>query len=300
MKKIVLLIILFPFFCFSQEYVDIIKINYGNSINTKFKNTNSQTTISTFAAKVTVPIVLNNNHIFITGIDYSSNHLQLFPEENFNTLYSTTLKLGWTYNYSEHSQSTFIFLPKLASEYKNINFDDMYWGAYFISKFKKHERFNIKIGAYASTEAFGLFTTPILGAYYLSTNKKLELDASLPITANINYAINNSKIGIDFFALGRSYKITNNNYVEQNPIEIATFYQIPLFNSGFWLKAKIGYSTNSFKVYDQNDTLDFKISAFNFGDDRTQLNPTLKGSPFIRVEAFYRFDISNSTKTQID
>ena len=139
MKKIVLLILLFPLFSISQEYVDIIKIGYGNSINTKFDDTNSQTTISVFAAKVTIPVVLNNHHIFITGIDYSSNHLQLFPEENFNTLYSTTLKLGWTYQFSEHSQSTFIFLPKLASEYKSISINDMYWGAYFISKFKKNE-----------------------------------------------------------------------------------------------------------------------------------------------------------------
>lgn len=298
MKKIAVLIIFFPFFCLSQEYVDIIKINYGNSINTTFKNTNSQTTISTFTTNLIVPIVVDNNNIFITGIDYSSNHLQLFPEANFNTLYSTTLKLGWTYNYSKHSQSTFIFLPKLASEYKNVSIKDMYWGAYFISKFKKHERFNIRIGAYASTEAFGLFTTPILGFYYLSANNKLEIDASLPITAKLNYSIKTSKVGIDFFALGRSYKITNHNYVEQSPIEFSTYYQIPIFNSGFWLKAKVGYATNSFKVYDQNDQLDFKVSAFNFGKNRTQLNPSLKGSPFIRIEAFYQFTISKSKQEE--
>ena len=293
-----LLILLFPFLCLSQEYVDIFKINYGNSINTNFEDTNSQTTITNFEAKTTLPIVINNHHIFITGIDYSSHHLQLFPEENFNTLYSTTLKLGWTYKYSNHSQSTFIFLPKWASEYKKFSINDMYWGMYFMARFKRDERFNIRIGAYASTEAFGLFTTPILGFYYLSPNEKFEIDASLPITANLNYAIHTSKVGIDFFALGRSYKIANHNYVEQNPIEIATFYQIPLFNSGFWLKAKVGYATNSFKVYDQNDTLNFKVSAFNFGDDRTQLNTSLKGSPFIRVEAFYRFTISKSKENE--
>ena len=67
--------------------------------------------------------------------------------------------------------------------------------------------------------------------------------------------------------------------------------QINTFNKNVLVRAKLGYTTNEHEVYAENDKLDFRISAFSFGDDRTQLNPKLSGSLFIKFEAIYRFQI---------
>jgi hypothetical protein len=60
------------------------------------------------------------------------------------------------------------------------------------------------------------------------------------------------------------------------------------------LRAKVGYTSNIYEVYEQGDKLDFRVSAFSFGDNRTQLNPDIKGSVFIKFEAIYRLQIDNA------
>ena len=188
MNKLIFLFLLISFSTVAQEYVDIFKFGYSYTDQVKFKDTNESTQINSYYAAITFPIELNEKHALITGIDFSSNHLLLAPEYNqTTTLYNTLLKVGLATNYSEKWSSTIVLLPKIASDYKNISSDDFYFGAYAIAKLKKNKNFKYRFGFYASTEAFGVFATPIIGAYYLSPNNRFEIDASLPITANVNY-----------------------------------------------------------------------------------------------------------------
>ena len=87
-KNIFLLVLLiFPLLCKSQEYVDIFTINYRESKDTSFENSSENTTIKSFQTTITLPIVLNSKYVLITGINYSSSSLQLFPEASNNHLY---------------------------------------------------------------------------------------------------------------------------------------------------------------------------------------------------------------------
>ena len=56
--------------------------------------------------------------------------------------------------------------------------------------------------------------------------------------------------------------------------------------------SKFGYSSNDFEVYTKGDEIDFGLSAFSFGDDRTQLNPTINGGFYLKFEAIYQFTIT--------
>lgn len=58
----------------------------------------------------------------------------------------------------------------------------------------------------------------------------------------------------------------------------------------------MGYTSNTHEVYEQGDKLDFRLSAFNFGDDRSQLNPDIKGSVFVKFEAIYRIHFEKKKK----
>ena len=149
-------------------------------------------------------------------------------------------------------------------------------------------------------EAFGIFATPIIGAYYLSSNNRFEIDASLPIAANVNYKFEKSAIGFDYFGIGRSYNISQETaipvYVDQRLIEISSYFQYKTLEENILLRAKVGYSNNTYEVYEQGDLLDFRISAFSFGDNRTQLNPVILGSVFFRLEAIYRIHFKEKNK----
>ncbi|MBT8262208.1 MAG: hypothetical protein KJO05_05265 [Bacteroidia bacterium] len=300
MKKALLLTLFLPFCCFSQNYVDLLRIGYGQTFNNDFENSDSSTQVRSFEADLTFPIELNKNNVLITGAAFSRNNLQLFPEAEFTSLLSTTLKLGVVSTYNEKWSSTLVLLPKIASDYKNISGDDFYMGAFAILKLKKSENLIYRFGAYASAEAFGIFSTPIFGWYYLSPNGRFEMDMSLPISADMNYCMGATTIGIDYFGIGRSFNITEDNtpevYVDLSSLDFASYIQFNTLGNSVLLRAKFGYSSNDYEVYPQGQEIDFGLSAFSFGDDRTQLNPKVRGGLFLKFEAIYRFQLKKENE----
>lgn len=294
LKKLLFLLFLFPYFGNAQEYVTLLKIGYGQTLNNNFENTTSSTHVSFSEADVTVPVVLSENNTFITGIGYNQTRLQLFPNADFKNLYSTTLKIGLATTYNDSWSSTVVLLPKIASDYTAISGNDFYMGGFGVVKFQKTKNLKYRFGVYATAEAFGLFTTPIIGWYYLSENKKFEMDVSLPISADISYAFGKTALGFDYYGIGRSFAFTQNEtslYVDQSSLEFSGYIQYALLQKSILIRGKVGYATSNNEVYAKDDTIDLGISAFSFGDDRALLNPDLSGGVFLEVEAIYRFNI---------
>lgn len=300
MKKLFIFFLITPIFSLAQEHVDILKIGYSHTFDAKFDGTSESTDVKGFEAGVTYPIVLNDNYALITGVNFTTLNLKLAPNFSHTTLNSTLLKIGLSSIHSEKWSSTIIFLPKMASDYKNITSDDFYYGGYAVAKLKKRDNLIYRFGAYGSTEAFGFFATPILGLYYKSPNNRFEIDASLPIVADVNYSLGAVTVGFDYFGIGRSFNISQDEfshlYVDQRPLEFASYLQYGILDNSILLRAKVGYTSNTHEVYEQGDKLDFRLSVFNFGDDRTQLNPDINGSVFVKFEAIYRIQFKKKEK----
>ena len=302
MKKLLLLFFLLPLFSSAQEYVDIFRIGYGQTFNNNFEAVNNDTNVKSFEVGFTFPVVINKNHALITGADFSSNNLQLFPNAEYTSLYSTNLKLGLASTWYEKWSTTIVLLPKIASDYKNISDDDFYFGGFALLKLKKNENLKYRFGIYATQEAFGLFTTPILGWYYLSPNKRFEMDMSLPISADVSYKLGITTLGIDYFGIGRSYNVHYKNlptlYADLSSLEFAGYLQFNALEESVLLRAKVGYSSNNYEMYAEGEKIDLGVSAFSFGDERTQLNPSLNGGVFLKFEAIYRFNFKEKSKSQ--
>lgn len=294
-KLLFILFLLGSNLCSSQHYVDIFSINYGKSAATSYENSSQTTTITNLDADLTLPIELNEKNAVITGIDFSNNTLQLFPDSNYNNLYLTRLKAGINITHSEHWSGTYLLLPKLSSDYINLSMDDFYIGGVAVLKYKKNKNLSYKFGIYASNEAFGLFISPLIGLYYLSPNSRFEMNLYLPNNADLNYSLTNkTKIGTDFVARGKSFKLatsgTRSSYAENNSLEFSSYLQNNSLIKNVLVRLKLGFSTNSFEVYPIDQKIAFATTLFKFGDNRTQLNTNLSSSAFIKIEAIYRFD----------
>lgn len=298
MKKLLFIILVFPLFSSAQDYVDLLRIGYGYSPSKNFEGVDIGTKIQTIEGGLTIPVVLNKNHALITGVDFSMNHLQLFPEAPATNLYSSTLKLGLASTWSDKWSTTIVLLPKLASDYIHLSNKDFYMGMFAVLKLQKKENLIYRFGFYGSQEAFGLFTTPILGWYYLSPNNRFEMDMSLPIAADMSYKFDFATLGIDYFGIGRSFRVHYENaptlYTDLSSLEFAAYLQFNTWSEGLLLRTKVGYATNDYEMYKEGDKIDLGISAFSFGDNRTQLNPSINGGVFFKVEAIYRFHIKKS------
>lgn len=286
----------------SQDYVDLFKVSGGHTLKNRFENSQSSTNINSFDLDVTLPIVLNKKYFLVTGLTYSQYKLKLFPDlgttnSNSFSLKSTTLKIGISTRNNENLSSTLVLLPKIASDYKDISYSDFYLGGIAFTKIRKNDNLKYIFGIYISEEAFGYFSTPLIGWYYLSNDKNFEMDIWLPINANVNYTKGAFSYGINYIGLGRSYniqRIDKNEYVALSSIECTGYIQLNMRNKSVLFRTKLGYAKNDFKVYSKHNNTIFGFPTFNIGDNRSQLNPIIKGGVLIKVEAIYRFNLVNS------
>lgn len=301
-KLIYFLFLMLPFLGQSQEYIDLLMVNYGKTQKAYFENQSENTTISTIVTNITLPIPINKKNVAITGVNYESKSLQLFPNSDYKQLYTTTLKAGLQIIHSERWSGVYVLLPKIASDYINITGDDFYMGGATFWKYKKNKKFSYTFGLYTSKEAYGQSIVPLFGIYYLSPNSRFEINSFLPNDANINYALTEKlKLGVDYLGHGNSFKLTTNNvrstYAENNTVEFSSFIQHPIFNKNLLFRLKVGYSLNQYDVYPIDQKLDVQILLLKFGPKRTLLNTDLSSTVFFKIETIYRFDL-NSVKNK--
>ncbi|MGB0948652.1 MAG: DUF6268 family outer membrane beta-barrel protein [Marinirhabdus sp.] len=306
-----------PLFCGAQNYIDLVTIGYGQVFNNKFEGHSGSTSVKSIDADLTFPIVLNGANAIVTGLLFSRNHVTLFPSgpmpanntgappfpfTDGTSLYSTTLKIGLATTFNERWSGTFVALPKLASDYVTLTNRDLYMGGAALFKYKKRENLVYRFGLYAMGQAYGLFTTPILGFYYLAPGQKFEADVSMPVSADVNYKLGNHAVGFDYFAIGRSFYVHKQNaptvYVDYVALELAAYYQYGILDNSILLRAKAGYATSDLEVYAEGDNLDLRVSAIELGDGRTQLNPAITGGAFLKFEAIYRFRTTRANTTK--
>ncbi|MFE3870455.1 DUF6268 family outer membrane beta-barrel protein [Flavobacterium sp. ZS1P70] len=300
-KIIQVLFLILPFLCSAQEYIDLFSVNYGKSQKTTFENSSVNTSISTFQTNLTLPVVLNEKYIAVTGVNFSSYSLQLFPDSNNNHFYSTNLRAGLSVKHSEHWSGLYLFLPKVASDYINVSTEDIYLGGLALLKYKRNENFGYGLGLYGSSEAYGMSVVPIITFYYHSPNKRFEINAFMPNDADINYSLTDkTRIGVDFLGHGNSYKLTTDNvrsnYVENNSIDFSSYVQRSVLDNKILIRLKLGYSLNEFRVYPIDQKLDLQILALKFGDNRTRLFEDKSNTILLKMEAIYRFDLSTIKK----
>ncbi len=280
----------------AQNYLDLVKFSYSNTNSNQFLNSTEKTRIEVINLQFNFPIALNQKNTLLTGLNSSRIRLKLDPNSIDNSnLYAIGIKLGINQIYSEKWAATYFLLPKIASDLITISKEDFQIGLLTLFNYTKRKNLHYKLGFYGHTELYGPLIVPLVGMYYTDPNHKWEIDLVLPILVDVNYQLSNKMaIGVNFDGLGSTYNLntsfsnSNNVYVAKTSNELFSFLQFQ-FDKSFYLKAKVGYSFfRSYKVYDQNDKVNFSISSIYFGDDRTPLNTIFKDGVLFKLELIYR------------
>jgi hypothetical protein len=283
----------------SQNYVDILKVSYATTPFNTFDTSSSKTKLDQLDADLTVPIKLNEKSTIITGLMYESFQTKLFADKGSVGFGSSVLKLGFNRQFSEKWSGTFMALPKIASDYKNIGSKDVQVGGAVIMKCKKHNRLNYKFGLYYNSELFGPFFVPMVGMYYLSPNEKFETNIMFPLQADANYKIAPFlNVGANFNGQIRSYHLTDitpvdhSTYIARSTNEFYAYLKFN-FSKSLSLQTKVGRSVGrSYKVFDENDKVDFGLPATFIGHQRHQLNSNFSNGLIFQATLIYRFNLN--------
>ena len=306
MKKVYYLFTLLGFYMlclplFAQDYVDLVRFRYDNTPLNQFDSSTASTRVQEIALDATLPIVLKNGNAIITGFDLQSLKTKVNPSyPDVTSVYTVLLKLGVNLKHSEKWSGTYMFLPKLSSDLKEISSKDFQYGAYVLIKYQKNPNLKYQFGMYYNSELFGPFFVPLLGLYYMSPSKKLEINATLPVWADINYRLKPwLRVGFSFSAFVRSFNINEPQFVESGEYLVKSTNEPMLYlqfepTKSLIIQTKLGYSIGRrYAIYDETDKVTFGLSAFRFGGDQNQLNSNFDDGLVFEARLLYRFHIQN-------
>src|SRR6187431_1753633 len=133
----------------AQSYVDIIKLNYNNTSQNSFENSNAKTRVEEFDLETTLPIVVNVSTNFLTGFTYEHIQTKLFEDGIAEKFSSFSLKIGLNKNHSPKWSGTYVLIPRMASDFNQVTKKDFQLGGYALLKYTKNENMSYKLGLYA-------------------------------------------------------------------------------------------------------------------------------------------------------
>jgi hypothetical protein len=299
-KHLILILSLYSFSSYAQNYVDILHSEYTATPQNTFDDSTATTDLQKININLTAPIPLKSGNTILIGIVYDRVSTAWYPNTNKTPVSSYILKVGMNVKHSEKWSATYLLLPKVASNFKEeLRKEDFQIGGLVLAKMKKSENLSYKFGAYINGDRFGPFLVPLFGFYY--QKDKLEMDVIVPSYAKINYSVT-PKItaGLNWRATVKSYNVQGGAITTPS----TPFYMHHLSNEiaahvgfepikGVIIRGMAGVSLGrSFRVYENDDKIDFGLSLFRFGDDRVPLNTDFKNGLFYRAEIAYRYYLS--------
>lgn len=285
----------------AQQYVDLARFSWGNVFNASY-GPDSKTDISHWDNSIFYPLKIKDGTAVLIGADYRQRGLSLDVGQDPIGLTNTTLRLGLLQRFSKHWSGTFLAMPRISSQGFHRDGNHFFMGGVAMLAYKYHDRKKFSFGFYGTSERFGTLLTPLFGIYYLSPNNKFEINANLPVRADINYRIKGDfRVGFAWVAIIDSYSLQQQlfaqgvadqwSYVESVTLEGAPYIQQGFMNESILLRLQAGYSSVAYEVYEEGDVLPFRFSAIRFGDDRSQLNAEMAGGLHVRASLIYRYHL---------
>lgn len=302
MKKIKLLM-LFALFTVSvnaQDYVDIFKLSLNNATLGNVDN-DYETGVNNLNMEVYYLKKLSEKAVLLTGFTVENTRLNFAEGAERTSLTMTRLNLGMKYQHSEKWSGTYVFLPKIASDFDNIGSNDFQFGGLAVLDYQYNETSKVKFGLYASSENHGSTITPLIGLWHRSKDKKFYINATLPIRMDANYALTkNFSVGSDLLTSIKSYNLSEFNsdfYTQEESIRFAMYAALGLMDNSIILRGKVGFDTTDYGVYSSNEKVGAQVLTFPLSTDkRNRLNSEFDSSLYVGFDAIYRFDLTKTTK----
>lgn len=302
MKKIKLFMLfsLFTVSVSAQDYVDIFKLSLNNATLGNLDN-DYETSVNNLNMEVYYPKKLSEKTVLLTGFTVENTRLNFSEGAERTSLTMTRLNLGMKYQHSEKWSGTYVFLPKIASDFDNIGSNDFQFGGLAVLDYQYNETSKVKFGLYASSENHGSTITPLIGIWHRSKNNKFYINATLPIRMDANYALSKKfSVGTDLLTSIKSYNLSEANsefYTQEESIRFAMYAALGLMENSIILRGKVGFDTTDYGVYNSNEKVGAQVLTFPLSTDkRNRLNSEFDSSLYIGFDAIYRFDLTKESK----
>jgi hypothetical protein len=288
----------------AQDFLDVIRLNLAGTRMDNLEDARS-TDVQNVNLEVLYPVPIKSGITGILGFTYENTALDGYFNKpqfqstqipNEDNLAMFRVNLGAKVAHSRKWTGTYVFLPKIATNWDGIDSRDFQLGGIALMEYKFKNRKRAEFGIYSSSENFGTIITPMLGGYYASPNGKFYADATFPIRAEAAYSLTPLfSLGADLRTSIKAYDLggfRNEFYVQEESIRFALFASLDLYKGQVLGRAKVGLDTTDYGLYNAGDEVGVQVLTFQVeGDDRTRLNSEFDTSLYFGLDLIYRLGL---------
>lgn len=263
---------------YAQPLVQLLNLKAQYYPSTPYANGSGKLNVTQYEGSFLLPMVQKNEDVVLVGGDYTQ--LNFSNGASRMKLHSASLALGYEKHFSSKWKAAVLALPKINSDFKDVNHNDMQYGGLAIVTYKKRDNLKYRFGMYYNHECFGNYAMPLLGIDWKAT-KRLNVFGDLPANMNVEYKLSKSiYIGASYISIVGSYRLQSsegNSYVRvgdktfgQN--EFKGFVNYYLTKHLVWY-AEAGYTAGRmYQRYDSQNRLQANDAIYQRNADGPFMN----------------------------
>jgi hypothetical protein len=290
---IIALLITFTHFGFTQNYIDLVNINY--TISPSIGDTNAMTEKK--GGHFQVPILLKNSDVIVTGFGGSVTNIHNSYKGVYyhQDLHNVMVLIGYKKQINETLSLLALTLNQINAGPENVSLKNYQPGFYTLFTIKKSNTLKYKLGALYKYEFSGPFIIPLVGVDW-QVNDKLQVFGTLPITANVIYKPGEKLgYGLSFKGSIATYALETggtDTYLQENNNEIHALLDYYV-TENMVLQAKVGYQAdNKYRRYSTDDKVDANMGPVVLGDERIPISRIYGDGLAYKLSFIYRFSLN--------
>jgi hypothetical protein len=219
--------------------------------------------------------VINLNHFYF---NVQGDPNPEFPSDIANpvNINGIIMRTGIRQNFSNGRMLQVLIMPKLMSDFKNLDGNSFMFGGVATYKKKYRDELSVGFGAMYSSELFGPYLVPIFDLYWQFA-EKWRIWGMIPITARVEYDVNdNMMVGFNHFGLITTYYLGDEayagDYMERQSIDLSLFARHRIAGNIF-VEGMVGRALGrKYRQFEGDQKVDFAIPLVAFGDNRVIKN----------------------------
>ena len=276
---------------YTQDYVDLVNLNYSFSPSTG--DTNAMTEKK--GVHIQLPIVLDNKDVVITGIGGAVTSIRNDSLNYKQDLHNLIFVFGYKKQINEKLSWMGLMLNQINAGPEKVSLKYYQPGFYTVFTIAKSETMKYKIGALYKYEFSGPFIIPLFGVNW-QVNDKLQVFGTLPISANIIYKPGEKVgIGISFKGSIATYGLESggmDTYIQENNNEVHALVDYYV-TKRVVIQAKVGVQLdNKYRRYVPEDKVDASMGPVILGDNRAPISRIYGDGLAYKLSFIYRFSLN--------
>lgn len=306
-RAILIIFCCFPVTLFAQSSIDLFTLAGTYGVPSKYENplTGKATEMGTLL-NLKIPIVLNNkttwyndftHTLYLIKRDHTEQPEGMLTEMNLQAFIFQT---GIAQKIDETNGFQFLLVPRYTTDFNGHNSKNWQFGAIGLYEHRFSQKLLMRFGALYNGELFGPLVVPLIYVDW-NINERWNINGMFPISLKASYKFNERLSGgYSHFGFITTYSINepefDTDYIERNSIDETLFLRWKMIGN-LHLETRIGYSLS--RVYQQHneaDKMDFRLSIFAFGDDRTQKNVNFSSGPIASLRLVYNLPLKKSVE----